>query len=360
MGLLGAQHIGLSCRCEGVRKICGQPEAAPSSIEVGAPALHISTAASGSDRTHAARRGQILLAHPEVRQLFGRDPSTFLITAAIFFAQFGLAALFGWLGLAYWPLALLTAVLFGAFANHANYVIIHDAIHNLVFESRSANRLTAILADLPNGIPTAMGFRVYHLKHHSHLSTYDHDADVPSKWEVRLVGNSAWRKAAWLFLFPVAQLLRVGRLKGPVPFWRPWLFANIAAVAVLDALLVYAFGINALVYLLFSFWFSVGGLHPLSARWLQEHFSFGPDQGTFNYYGPLNKLALNIGYHNEHHDFPDIPWSRLPLLTQTAPEYYRTLASQSSWSGLLVSFISNPAYSLATRTANMDQKRANR
>ena len=36
----------------------------------------------------------------------------------------------------------------------------------------------------------------------------------------------------------------------------------------------------------------------------------------------LNLIALNIGYHNEHHDFPDVPWSRLPQLKQMAPEYY--------------------------------------
>lgn len=350
----------MSLRGDATKKNCGNPEEASASRGVTAAAPRISLSPNGSDRTHATRRRDILNAHPEVRKLFGRDRSTFFVTAGIFFAQFGLAALFGWLGLAYWPLALLTAILFGAFANHANYVIIHDAIHNLVFESRAANRLTAILADLPNGIPTAMGFRVYHLKHHSHLSTYDHDADVPSDWEVHLVGNKAWRKAAWLFLFPVAQLLRVHRMKGPLPFWRPWLFANAAAVAVFDVLLVLAFGLNALVYLLLSFWFSVGGLHPVSGRWLQEHFSFGPDQGTFDYDGPLNKVALNIGYHNEHHDFPEIPWSRLPMLREAAPEFYSPLASQSSWSGLLVAFITDPAYSLATRTANIEQSLAGR
>ena len=112
-----------------------------------------------------------------------------------------------------------------------------------------------------------------------------------------------------------------------------WTYINIAVIAVFDLFVLWAFGPNALLYLFFSFWFSVGGLHPLSARWLQEHFAFGPDQGTFDYYGPLNTLALNIGYHNEHHDFHEIPWKRLPELKAMAPEFYDRSALPSLLDG---------------------------
>ena len=255
----------------------------------------------------------------------------------------------GWLGLDYWPLALVIAIGFGAFANHANHVVIHDAIHNLVFKRRELNRLTAILADLPNGVPGAMAFRSYHLKHHSHLSAYDHDADVPSTWEIELVGNSAWRKAVWLFCFPIVQMVRLSRLARPVPLWRPWTFVNIGAVLAFDLLVFFVLGANGLLYLLLSFWFSVGGLHPLSARWIQEHFTFGPEQRTFDYLGPLNRVALNIGYHNEHHDFPEVPWSRLPELRAMAASFYEPLGSHDSLSKLLLRFVLDPACSLQLR-----------
>lgn len=313
----------------------------------------ISITANGADRTHVERRQQMLEKYPQVRELFGRDEVTFKITAGIFIGQLVIAAYLGWLGFAYWPLTLLFAICVGAFANHANFVIIHDAIHNCVFENPLLNKWTAILADLPNGFPTAMGFRCYHIKHHSHLSAYDYDADIPSQWEVEWVGNSTWKKAVWLFFFPGIQLARLNRLKGTVPIFGMWTYINIAVIVAFDLFVLWAFGPNALLYLFLSFWFSVGGLHPLSARWIQEHFAFGPDQGTFDYYGPLNTLALNIGYHNEHHDFHEIPWSRLPQLRAMAPEFYDTLQHHRSWVALLATFVFDPAYSLATRSQNV-------
>ena len=67
------------------------------------------------------------------------------------------------------------------------------------------------------------------------------------------------------------------------------------------------------------------GLHPLGARWIQEHYLVFEGQETSSYYGPLNVVALNVGHHNEHHDFPSVPWNRLPAIRRSAPEVLRAL-----------------------------------
>ena len=299
-------------------------------------------------RPHPIRRAAILKAHPEVKALMGQDRLSAVITLGIVAGQAALAFGLGHLGLGWWWLALLAAWTIGAFANHAIFVIIHDGTHNLVFKSGVLNKALIILADLPNTLPTAMGFRCYHVKHHSHLGDYDYDADLPSRWEADLVGNRWYGKATWLFFFAILQITRLDRLKGTVPMRNRWTIYNGIAVFAFDAAILYVCGLNGLLYLFLSFWFSVG-LHPLGARWIQEHFTLDPEQETFDYYGPLNFFALNIGYHNEHHDFPDIPWRRLPALKRLAPEYYDTLKFHPSWTKLWLTFLFDKRYTLYQR-----------
>ena len=88
------------------------------------------------------------------------------------------------------------------------------------------------------------------------------------------------------------------------------------------------------------------GLHPLGARWIQEHFALAPGQETYSYYGPLNKVSFNVGYHNEHHDLVTIPWSRLPQVRRIAPEFYDGLHSYTSWTALLARFVRDPDITL--------------
>ena len=302
---------------------------------------------SANDQPHPARTLAILNAHPEIRGLIGRNPWTALVMLVVAGIQIAIAIAMGHLGLHYWWLALLTAYGLGAFANHCLYVVVHDAAHRLIFKSRIANNIIAIISDLPNLIPGAIGFGICHLAHHAHQGNYRCDADLASYWEARLIGSRWYAKALWLLLFPIFQLTRPARLKD-VTVINGWSIMGLCACAAFDLTMLHFFGANALVYLGASMLFSIG-LHPLGSRWIQEHFTLHPGQETGSYYGPLNKLALNVGYHNEHHDFPSIPWNRLPAITRLAPEFYESLTPSPCWTLLWLKFIRDPRYSLYSR-----------
>lgn len=297
---------------------------------------------------HHIRTRAILTAHPEVRGLIGRNPWSFAIIVLGVMIQMTLARQ---LSSAPWWTVLGVAWLVGAFVNHAMYVMVHEAAHNLIFPRRWQNQLAAILADVVNVVPAAISFRGYHLMHHAHQGVYELDADLPSRWEARLIGGGAWTKGMWLLFFPFFQMTRPPRLK-QIAFLNRWVVLNWASALLVTIAVVVFWGWGALAYLLASFFFAVG-LHPLGARWIQEHYLTTEDQETYSYYGPANLVAMNVGYHNEHHDFPSIPWNRLPRLKAAAPEYYDGLAYYGSWTGLLVRFLFDRELTLFSRTTRL-------
>lgn len=299
---------------------------------------------------HKARTKAILRDHPEVRTLIGRNPWSALIIVAVVALQLGLAYA---LRAQPWWAVFLVAYGVGAFANHAMYVMIHEAAHNLIFKSRRANYLISILADIPNVVPAAISFRSYHLKHHAFQGVHELDADLPNRWEARLIGGWAPAKALWLLLFPIFQVTRPPRLK-EVKFLNRWTLLNWAIVFAVDFAVAYFWGAKAIIYLVASFFFSIG-LHPLGARWIQEHYLTAAPQETYSYYGPLNLLAFNVGYHNEHHDFASIPWNNLPKLKAMAPEYYDGLVAHRSWTKLLLRWIFDRELSLWSRMVRKER-----
>ena len=305
---------------------------------------------SDSAEPHIARTKEIINKYPQIKELMGRNPRTIWYITGIVVFQVVIAGLVSNLA---WYWVALAAWCIGAFANHALFVLIHECTHNLVLKSRMGNLWAGILCDLPNAFPSSAGFRKYHLKHHAFQGHYELDADIPSKWEAKLVGKSFVMKTLWLLLFPLFQGLRPARLR-EIQFSNKWIIINLVTVAVFDVLIFLLLGPMALLYLAFSFVFSIG-LHPLGGRWIQEHYLVAPPQETYSYYGPLNKVAFNVGYHNEHHDFSFIPWNNLPKVKAIAPEYYDTLYYHKSWSRLTWDFLVNGDLTLFSRTVRTDR-----
>jgi len=297
---------------------------------------------------HKLRTKEIISNHPEIRNLIGRNPYTFFVI----FLCVGVQLALSWiLHDESWWWILPCSYLIGAFACHTLFICIHECSHNLIFKNRALNTLSGILANLPLVFPSSVSFQKYHLKHHAFQGIEELDADMPSEWEAKLVNNSTFGKALWLLFYPIVQATRLGRMSKEIKMFDKWVVLNYVVQFAFMLTIFYFWKWKAVVYLTVSFFFSVG-LHPLGARWIQEHFlTHGDEQETKSYYGPLNTVNLNVGYHNEHHDFPSIPWNNLPKIKKIAGPYYNSLGHHKSYTRLLFRFLFDPELSVYSRTA---------
>lgn len=299
---------------------------------------------SQESEPHRNRTKTILKAHPQIRSLIGKNPLTiFAIIALVLFQT-----LMGWtVEEQSWWIVFAAAYILGAFVDHALFVMIHECSHRLIFKSPVANRLAGIFANMPLIFPSSVSFERYHIKHHSFQGVHELDGDLPNHWEAKLIDNYFIGKVIWLLFYPFFQLFRISRLKEIKPFDK-WIALNWLVQIVFVTAITLFIGPKALVFMVLSFFFSVG-LHPLGARWIQEHYLTHGEQETYSYYGVLNRVAFNVGYHNEHHDFPSIPWNRLPQIRNTAPTFYNSLSYHTSWTKLFFRFLFDKEISLYSR-----------
>jgi sphingolipid delta-4 desaturase len=305
---------------------------------------------SDQPEPHRIRTKEIINKHPEIRTLIGRNTATVWIIILAVSVQFALA---WYLQDKAWWWALIASYAIGAFACHTLFVCIHECAHNLIFKERNLNTIAGIVANLPLVFPSSVSFQKYHLKHHAFQGVEELDADMPYHWEARLINNSTIGKAIWLLFYPIFQLFRPLRLK-EIAIFDTWTIINWIVQFSFMAAVVYFLGGVATFYLVASFFFSIG-LHPLGARWVQEHYLTHGEQETKSYYGILNPVNLNVGYHNEHHDFPSVPWNKLPQIKKIAPEYYETLGYHTSYTKLLFQFLFDKNLSVFSRVARADR-----
>jgi sphingolipid delta-4 desaturase len=302
-------------------------------------------ARTGEVELHRRRGLAIVRAYPDVVALMRPHRATAGWIACLVAFQVIFA---GWIGGQPWWAVLAAAYSVGAVASLALWALLHETTHDLVFRRRNANRWLGIASGLPLAIPAAASFRRFHLLHHAHLGDDLLDGDHASAWEARLVGNGPLRKALWLLFQPLLLSLRAGRTPG-VKLVDRWMMTNVAVQLAFDAAVIVGFGWGAFAYLLLGNVFALG-LHPLGGRWIQEHHLVAPDQPTYSYYGPMNRLAFNCGHHCEHHDLLSVPWVHLPAVRRMASEFYDTLHDHHSWTAVLLHFLFDRQMTLTNRT----------
>lgn len=300
-----------------------------------------------TEEPHRTRRLAIIKAHPEVTKLCGPEPLTKWVVLLVVSLQILCAYILRDTPFLSWKF-FLTAYIVGATANQNLFLAIHEISHNLAFKSGGANRALAVFANLPIGIPYSASFRPYHLTHHKSLGVDGLDADLPTAFEAFFLDSILGKAFFCTFQIIFYAVRPIFVFKVPLTSIH---FLNIGAQALFDYALVRLVSPHALCYLIFSS-FLAGSLHPCAGHFIAEHYVFErqpaaakdpltktPVPETFSYYGPLNLLTYNVGLHNEHHDFPAIPWTRLPKLHEMAKEFYADLPKHNSWVWVIWQFV---------------------
>ena len=73
---------------------------------------------------------------------------------------------------------------------------------------------------------------------------------------------------------------------------------NLITAVTFDGVMYYFFGGKTVVYFVLSTVLGLS-LHPISGHFIAEHYVFKEGHETYSYYGPLNAITYNVGYHNE-------------------------------------------------------------
>ncbi|ODV81324.1 uncharacterized protein CANTADRAFT_18978 [Suhomyces tanzawaensis NRRL Y-17324] len=319
---------------------------------------------------HVTRRKLILAKYPEVTKLTGHEPSSKWYASGVVLLQFAVAYY-----LRNTPVFsakfIALAYVIGATANQALFLAIHELSHNLFFRKPFHNKIFAIFANLPIGIPYSASFQPYHQLHHKFLGDEYLDTDLPTRVEGLFLSNvfgKVFFACCQIFFYALRPMF-ITQIKFTYIH-----LLNIAVQVAVDYLMVSSWGWHTLSYFIMSS-FLAGSLHPCAGHFIAEHYVLNENnkprnanivegsnigklpEETYSYYGSLNKLTWNVGYHNEHHDFPYIAWSKLPQLRKIAAEFYDPLPQVNSWCGVIWWFCFNDINTLWNRVKRVGKQK---
>ncbi|CAF0908977.1 unnamed protein product [Rotaria sp. Silwood1] len=304
-----------------------------------------------TDEPHTTRRKEILKKYPEIKQLMGPD---WLMSIQVIISVFIQIILAIYLKQSSWFKLICFAYIIGGTINHTLSLALHELTHNLAFGHLRpiSNHLLGFFANLPLGIPASITFKKYHVDHHRFQGDVIYDTDIPTRLEVVLF-SSRFGKLIFLILMPLLYSCRPIFILPKAIYLLELI--NIIIIFSFNSLMFYFFGSKTLLYFILSTLLGLS-LHPISGHFIAEHYVFKEGYETYSYYGPLNTITYNVGYHNEHHDFPYIPGINLPKVRKIAAEYYDNLPYYTSWIKVLYDFVMNDnvgPWARVTRSTNI-------
>lgn len=312
---------------------------------------------SPQSRRHNEMRREALKAHPELRQLSGTEPLTALALPVLLVVQWGIAWLVSDGG---FLLVGLTAFLIGQIVYHSAGSLIHETCHKLIFKGDKAKLAFDLGLEV---ILTSYGKQLIYqhqhvTSHHPYVGDYERDYEhedicaLQARQHVQRT-HPVLQKALTIFTL-VLHSLPLGFMIGDfvLPRLNSWASGRpirdpeerftgsrpssadmrpfILVSALSNIALLALFGPWALLYHIWSLSFFLGkmGISNLGQS-LSEHPGNDNVNPTRSSYGPINHILFNTGYHNEHHSFPNVPWTRLPALHKGAPEVFHAEAEKS-------------------------------
>ena len=326
-----------------------------------------------ADEPHGARRKVIMQTHPEVKAFMHPEWRSKYIALSLVCLQVVLSVVVPTFDA--WSYVFLVYFV-GATLTQALFLAIHELSHNLFFKATQTNRLFAMVCNFPIVFPFSESFRFYHLAHHKQQGA-EADTDIASSFEAR-VFKGKLGKFVWFNFQILAYALRPVLLKSqPIT---PHLQLNALVQLIFNIVMYRTFGYGPFVYFILCTLVAGGmGFHPTSGHFITEHYQLSTASNhtkglkdskdfkdskhfkrsnnetksdiiheTFDNYGVLNMVMWNVGYHNAHHDFPNVPWSMLPKLTRIA-QYKDTEPVSPSWFFVPFLFVFDDRVSLYSR-----------
>lgn len=308
------------------------------------------TQISPQARRHNEIRREIVKRNASVRALAGANPWTALAVPVLLGLHWGMAWLVSGSNLL---VCFLAAFFIGQIIIHSAGALLHETAHRLIFRGDLPKLGFDLSLELILGsFGKQLTYQHEHISsHHPFIGNYERDyehedicsfnarrkilANSPAKQQVLTLTTLLLHVLPFGFLVSDMIMPKLyARLSGRVvkdkarhigsttpTYFQRWLFIAVSLFA--NLMLFWFFGFWGWLYHNWSLSLFLGkfGVTNLGQS-LSEHEGDDEVNPTYSDYRFTNWLLFNTGYHNEHHTFPNVPWTRLPKLKHLAPDVF--------------------------------------